>query len=476
MQRVNSMMLAAQVDDAELMYWSYGAGPSGGSTYAEVAGVQIRRATPCAAQNCIASFRLILARAWDNGAGAVPTYEPRWYDGVIERRVPIAQSCPPQSSWRLRVSRYDDRYRDAPPRDLTLVGARLGARALELRLGGYRWGSSSSSSGSAAPRSLALRRADDIADFTRRLSPFTVQSVSWLVRGVAKPKSGEEDLCGVVAEEDDEAAEDETTEAPPRIEAAAAAAASSDADWTLARRAGSLDDDDDDDDDDTEGSSESEEKFHDAGVVHHAGQCSAWGPGSPLSAYYLHSPAWDLVLDRRPPPSKSPSGEKLARTRGCISVVSLLPSSASGGGQPERNVLAVARACTVATPSTTTPTSRPEPVLGRRRGANDEGGRCGVLAMRVDAVLAADARIPEASPGRVGRVAMVRVGPDDARAEAREDTVEAFGVARPDGRAERVAVVVRERDGLVLGREGHDRHDGPEDLVLEAGHARRDVA
>ena len=61
------------------------------------------------------------------------------------------------------------------------------------------------------------------------------------------------------------------------------------------------------------------------------------------------------------------------------------------------------------------------------------------------------------------------------RVDRANEAVRPADVARPDARDERVARPVRERDGLVLVREGRDREYRPEDLLLRDRRLGRDV-
>src|SRR5439155_15625364 len=61
------------------------------------------------------------------------------------------------------------------------------------------------------------------------------------------------------------------------------------------------------------------------------------------------------------------------------------------------------------------------------------------------------------------------------RVDRAHEAVCSADVARPDARHERVARPVRERDGLVLVREGRDREYRPEDLLLRDRRLGRDV-
>src|SRR5699024_9337661 len=85
--------------------------------------------------------------------------------------------------------------------------------------------------------------------------------------------------------------------------------------------------------------------------------------------------------------------------------------------------------------------------------------------------LAAEARLLEAAPLRLGEVRAEVVDPDGAVAQTRCDALRPARVLRPDRTREAVDRVVREYHGLVLGREGLDRDDRAEALVLDDGHA-----
>src|SRR5690606_39242181 len=115
-------------------------------------------------------------------------------------------------------------------------------------------------------------------------------------------------------------------------------------------------------------------------------------------------------------------------------------------------------------------------VLGEPVGARGLRGVVDVLGMEVlrqpgGALLAPEAGLLEAAPLRLGEVRAEVVDPDGAVAQTRCDALRPARVLRPDRTREAVDRVVREYHGLVLGREGLDRDDRAEALVLDDGHA-----
>lgn len=81
------------------------------------------------------------------------------------------------------------------------------------------------------------------------------------------------------------------------------------------------------------------------------------------------------------------------------------------------------------------------------------------------AVLEAEAARLPPSKRRLRPQRLVAVDPDVARVELRRDPVGARLVCRENGVAEAVGRVVSEPDRLLLGLEGADAQNGPEDLL-----------
>src|SRR5207249_3878364 len=78
---------------------------------------------------------------------------------------------------------------------------------------------------------------------------------------------------------------------------------------------------------------------------------------------------------------------------------------------------------------------------------------------------------PPCSTGQAGAA----VDGDVAGADALRHVERLAGIARPDRSGEAVAGVVGDGQRLVVGVEGDDHPDGPEDLLLGDGHVVADV-
>ena len=92
--------------------------------------------------------------------------------------------------------------------------------------------------------------------------------------------------------------------------------------------------------------------------------------------------------------------------------------------------------------------------------------RLQVEVERLECELTAEAGLLVAAERNPRKGGVRHVDPDRPRLDARREAVPARGIARPDGRHQPVAHVVREADRVLLILEGRDGHDRAEDLLL----------
>mmetsp|Transcript_3468 Transcript_3468/g.9287 ORF Transcript_3468/g.9287 Transcript_3468/m.9287 type:complete len:284 (-) Transcript_3468:349-1200(-) len=111
-----------------------------------------------------------------------------------------------------------------------------------------------------------------------------------------------------------------------------------------------------------------------------------------------------------------------------------------------------------------------EPVLLRIARADDHGRARRVLAVRIHSVLASDTGGTKATPGRIWRVAVVGIRPDDTGVQPFHHAVRALEVGSPHAGAQRIRIIVRQAEGLCLGVEGLQRDHWTKDLLLHAAH------
>src|SRR5215831_12195913 len=91
-----------------------------------------------------------------------------------------------------------------------------------------------------------------------------------------------------------------------------------------------------------------------------------------------------------------------------------------------------------------------EGVRRARAGVGDDRLRLEVLVERLDAELAAEARLLEAAEGDAGERGVRHVDADRARLHLLRDAMAARRVARPHRRHQPVAHIVREPDSVCL--------------------------
>src|SRR5581483_8260020 len=84
--------------------------------------------------------------------------------------------------------------------------------------------------------------------------------------------------------------------------------------------------------------------------------------------------------------------------------------------------------------------------------------------------LASDARLLVAAERRVRRIGVIAVGPHAARLDGAAEAIATVDVAAPDAGPKAVERVIGDRERLLVGLEGRDRHYRSEDLLLEHAH------